>query len=516
MAHPSVRHLIISLALLLPLLAMPLQLAAVEAPRYALPTVPAEPLGERSVGQAWDLGPVVPIGEDLLRYGRWEELEQGSGWEWRLELAAPEVASLRLRLHWSGAGELGVSTADGWQEELVRPGERWTGLLGGARVVLRWRLAADSVADGLPGSGLRLESVALHQRELPQLAPTREFSCHLDARCYPEWSAQAATAPLLLFERGGRSVVCTGAAVQGVSTEGPLLLTANHCISSDASAESLAVLWFFRTAACNGAPPPRSVATQTLGGRLLATETVVEGPDISLLALDEPLPVGVNPLRWSATRPGLARRTYGLHHPAGTYQRYTEFEVLGRDASYTLPGGIQTQRQFMALRCLAGRVESGSSGSPLLDQNGALVGILSAGAGDCTAMTAYYGQVSSALDYLGPYLEPATATPTPTPSATPQAPPRTVLGGYLDTRVRAGQGAPVRLVVWLPGLAAGEGLSWGLRGSSARLDLVRQDDLWSWQAALEPFALAQPLALPVEVYGTSGQQALWPYLRVGE
>ena len=83
----------------------------------------------------------------------------------------------------------------------------------------------------------------------------------------------------------------------------PYLLTAGHCIHSEAAARSLEVYWKYQTSSCSGPPPASRGANQaaTLGAHLLASGSIKDG-DYSLVLL-QGVPNDVTFSGWDASQP---------------------------------------------------------------------------------------------------------------------------------------------------------------------------------------------------------------------
>jgi uncharacterized protein (TIGR03437 family) len=246
-------------------------------------------------------------------------------------------------------------------------------------------------------------------------------SCNLDVTCYPAYRSAAAAVVEYDFiaDDGSGTYICSGAMIN--TRRGslkPYLLTANHCISSDTEAKSMQAYFLYQTAQCNTAPPSLSSVPSVLSGTYVAGGDIPNG-DFALVLLHD-VPGGVTFLGWNTSLDAGAA-VVGIHHPRGSYTRIA-FGNHGVDTDVPVGTEIAPAAKYYEVNWTQGLTEPGSSGSPLLDANGAIVGILTGAAAPPPGETvcdsrpfSLYGRFSSAYAVLSPYLEDG-ATPAPTAS----------------------------------------------------------------------------------------------------
>src|SRR5262249_31972733 len=118
-------------------------------------------------------------------------------------------------------------------------------------------------------AGFRLSELShIYGTIAPDAFSPQVLSCEVDANCFaqPEMNAVGR----MLFQAGG-SFVCTGTMLNNSTGDfAPFFLTAAHCISTDAQAQTLQVYWFYRSTGCNTGVVAGGIAT-TAGARLLGT-----------------------------------------------------------------------------------------------------------------------------------------------------------------------------------------------------------------------------------------------------
>jgi hypothetical protein len=204
--------------------------------------------------------------------------------------------------------------------------------------------------------------------------------CQQDVMCFGPPSVQPLARDAvgqMNFMSGGESFVCTGTILndQDGDTIVPYFLTANHCIGSQAEADTLEVVFGWQRSACGGSLPSESALPRSVGATLLATTpTGTFGNDMSFLRLNGSLPAGATLAGW--TTASLPSTVVGIHHPGGTFKKVTFSHESG-------PGGLAAFCVFtyptFAYHYLqedAGITEGGSSGSGIFNASGQLMGQL--------------------------------------------------------------------------------------------------------------------------------------------
>ncbi len=248
-------------------------------------------------------------------------------------------------------------------------------------------------------------------------------SCNLDASCHDGYDKQRNSVARMSFVNNGAGYLCTGTLLNDASSSyTPYFLTANHCISTQASASSLQTWWFYRSASCNdqSVSPNRKILRN--GAVLLRASP---NADFSLLRLNEAPPAGAVFSGWDATTKAIGQSLVGVHHPAGDLQKisfgtlnsYANCDPIQDQGSFScyLTNDAQRESSYYYVKWNSGTTEGGSSGSGLF-HNDRLTGVLSGGSGACTTgdKTSVYGKFSSILPALTAWLTAAGNPETPT------------------------------------------------------------------------------------------------------
>ena len=282
-------------------------------------------------------------------------------------------------------------------------GEFWSGTVDGDRVVIEFYKEPDE-----NGQGFEIVEVSHILTELDWRLRSKQpdvLNCEVDASCYgdPEKNAVAR----ILFNNNGLHV-CTGTLLNDFAQDGtPYFLTANHCVNSQAVAQTVETYWFYQTTSCNSGVL-RSWVHSPPGANLLATQA---SNDFSLLRLQNNAPGGVFFSGWTSAAQPAGTGVFGLHHPDG-YFPPTIFSYLRRstgsitntnDSCLDLVNGY-------GIGWTSGTAEPGSSGSGLWNSNGYLVGVLSCGPNPatCNSPGAEYSKFANFYSQIRQYINSGT------------------------------------------------------------------------------------------------------------
>lgn len=442
-------------------------------------------------------------GDALLDRGQWTELPDGRA-VFQAALRSPGAKGLRLEILGlaAGAGRIWLYRGDEANPtEPLGPYEGgddfWTALVEGESLVMEFEAAAGAPRM-LPFhigrvshifTGLAPAKGEVGETKLGPVGARREaaLSCNLDVTCYPEWDERARSVGRYLFETNGGGALCSGSLINTRNNSGiPYFLTADHCVSNEAEARSVQVFWFYQSSVCNGAPRNLRDVPTTVGATYLTSGSLELG-DYALLRLNGSLPNGVTFSGWTEVDPEIGAEVTGIHHPTGDYKRIS----FGNKAAPIATRG-RPEPMYHSITWREGVTEGGSSGSPIFNRDGLIVGMLSggpkppAGQTECDLRPAFdwYGRFSVAYPALLGYLEERTTGPsTPPPPTgstegtllTSNAPASftvgpvegpTLLGGSSVYRVEVPQGA-TRLEIRLRTSTPGTDLDLFVRRGSA-------------------------------------------------
>jgi hypothetical protein len=262
-----------------------------------------------------------------------------------------------------------------------------------------------------------------------------QSKCSPDVNCYASWAGQSKAVASITFIEGQYSYSCTGSLIEDPSGSGrPFFLTADHCVSTEATARTVVAYFQYEAPTCGGVPPSYFEVPRVNGARYLVSRGIAQG-DFSLLQLASAAPAGTQPAKLEPlSDPLVGESVTGIHHPGRVEGGQREpnskrisFGARQRPAPVNVEGTVMPSSLGLIVYWSPGQgyTEPGSSGSPLFNRDGRLIGVLSAGAEDnftspCNPSIAVgvYGKLAAAYTTLAPYLGATTGGTTPAPTCT--------------------------------------------------------------------------------------------------
>jgi hypothetical protein len=328
-------------------------------------------------------------------------------WRWRGAVHVARAQRLRLKLTdlqvpadatfwvYGASGE-----TVGFDRSLAHEGTLWTPTIEGDTI---------TVEVEAPAGPASFTIAAVADFPSPAIIAPEDDTCITDSKCYTGLDDLAKAIGSMVYVSGGAAYICTGGMLNdSTSSFTPHFITANHCIATASEAASLEVTWNFRTASCDGLTPSKTGLPRTNGSTILVTN---ETTDVTLLRLTSS-PGGRLFLGWNSTPPGSGDTLYRLSHPLGQPLRYSTSTVNTTSGTCT-----DWQRpNFLYQTHAIGTTAGGSSGSPVLNESGQVVGQLAGSCGPeptnpCNHLNRTVdGAFSSSFPLLQPFLSPGTST----------------------------------------------------------------------------------------------------------
>ena len=218
-------------------------------------------------------------------------------------------------------------------------------------------------------------------------------NCHIDINCgagdnLPEVDAyrnQINSVGLITVNGIG---FCTGVLINNTSNDfKPYFLTAEHCGIKSNTAPSVVVYWGFHNSTCrpidsaeNAAEGDGDLNIANSGAQLRA---FFNPSDMTLLELDDPVPSQADAFFAGWNRTWDESSTVAvIHHPNGEEKRISiDRDTVKRSNHFSepMPNGNHWRVENWEL----GSTESGSSGAPLFDATGKIIGQLHGGTAAC-------------------------------------------------------------------------------------------------------------------------------------
>jgi V8-like Glu-specific endopeptidase len=327
------------------------------------------------------------------------------GFTWTAAVDVPGATALRLHLtdfNLPAGAALYVYNAAGQaygpysSRGPLGDGDLHTNTVFGSRILVQMDVPAGA---GAPRLTLAEVGVMGTRFKAPRYGPRGVFAesnvgaifadasnlCSANADCVVNAACQSSTAvntakdavASILFQSGANFYICTGGLIADTDTSSviPYFLTAHHCISSSGEASSLETYFDYQTTCSNpNCTQPFNNTGETVGSTIKATGST---SDYSLLQLSSTpvTPDGLATyLGWLSTAVANTNNTalYRISHPQGYPQAYSEGVVdTNKPTCRSLPRG-----NFIYSRDTLGATEGGSSGSPVVNGAGQIVGQL--------------------------------------------------------------------------------------------------------------------------------------------
>ena len=345
-----------------------------------------------------------------------------NGFEWAGVVRTPGAAAIRVHFTdfdlpegaalyaYAGGMAFGPYTGRGPNGD----GDFWSNSIAGSELTLQLQAGVDGTPHFTIAGVGHLTSEFQMAGNLKPRADARacsfNASCVQDAACGTNAAVNAAKDAVahILFASGAYLYICSGGLIadSDTGTNIPYFLTANHCISRSSEAASMETFFFYESGSCGSCPDPG--AANTSGATIVATNRT---SDYTIMRLSQNAPAGAAFLGWNSTAVANSNNTplYRISHPKGAPQSYSEQVVdTSKVTCQSWPRG-----NWIYSRDTYGATEGGSSGSPVVNGAGQVVGQLSGACGYnvndvCDevangtvdgAFAAYYSAVSS---FLGP------------------------------------------------------------------------------------------------------------------
>ncbi|MCZ4410739.1 T9SS type A sorting domain-containing protein [Cryomorphaceae bacterium 1068] len=376
---------------------------------YQLPEVDLKTLQEEDAindklkSAPYRFGKNIEVDIDIHNNGIWTELENGDG-IWRLALNSKEATSLNFVFDSyivPEGGQVFIYTEDKTQllgsfthENTSKNNSLGVGLIFSDKAIIEYYEPANVKGEGY----LHINNVTHGYRDILVNVEREEKGafgnsddCNINVNCPTEIDIdfQKRSVAVIVVNNNG---VCSGAMVNNTLQDGtPFFLTANHCLPGNTGFTQNWIFYFnHETPGCSGNNGPTNQSIS--GGTLLSNNNE---SDYALLELNDAPPSSYNVCYsgWDATdSQGSVSSAYGIHHPSGDVKKIC-FE---EDAPYHENIGSFVNQTWFIDQWEEGVTEGGSSGSPLFNQNGLLIGQLAGGLAACD------GDVNNgSFDYYG-------------------------------------------------------------------------------------------------------------------
>lgn len=373
---------------------------------------------------------VDAVAEASSRSLQWTPTAAGLAARW--EIASPGARALRIHLATQRmpagveirfAGRNAPATVYGpftGADVLVDADGYWSPVLEGesaiVEVIIGW--GGDSNALEFSIAGVSHLFVSPGDPAADRLAKA-SGACEVDLICRSASDAALATTGRSVAKmtfsdgQGGGTFLCTGTLLNPIGGSfTPYFFSARHCMSTQASANTLTTHWFYDRTGCGSGGTSANFVQLPGGATLLYANAAA---DALLLRLNGTPPNGAIFSGWDASTLPSGIALTAVHHPVGDLKKVS-LGSMGGFGSAT--GGSGTNFIISNWNSTAtGVTEGGSSGSGIFTSTGSeyrLRGGLFGGPSSCTAsgsnLLDYYSRFDEVYPAIAQYLSPATVT----------------------------------------------------------------------------------------------------------
>lgn len=241
--------------------------------------------------------------------------------------------------------------------------------------------------------------------------------CEVNVACSEgdNWCKEAQSVVRILIQEGTSYSYCSGALINNTKQDkAPYILTAEHCgsKSSDEDCKYWKFDFNYQSESCQSPNSEAEIKTHQISG----CEKIAEagrisgsGSDFRLIKLLDYIPE-----TWNVYYAGWDKKEYNtisgggvsIHHPYGDIKKISTYtqDLTSSDANGGNESDEYWRTYWVATENGHGITEAGSSGSPLFNYSGLIIGTLSTGSSFCDNRKTspdFYGKVSKHWDKNG-------------------------------------------------------------------------------------------------------------------
>ena len=385
----------------------------VQPPAFDAVTVAAEDKARADAGSLPMDGRILPLSISPSTHGVWTELSNGDRF-WRVRITS--LGALATELFFEGfrlpsSGIMHVMNEDG--SEVMggytsvnnkESGLFTTSQIKGSSCIVEYYEPIASAGAGL----FTITGVGHAYRFIDE---AKAQDCEVDVNCAPEGTGQTAQRDGVVrirVKEGTQIGWCSGALINNRDQDcKAYYLTAFHCgVNSSIADFTLWKFYFkYQRPACGSGTA--STGTSVTGCVKRADSNDgggSTGSDFLLLEGEDAIPASYDPywFGWDANNVNPGSGVRSIHHPDGDEKKISTVNVIQSSSQWN---GISAQTHWRVTWAGTtngwGVTEGGSSGSPIYNNSGHIVGTLTGGASFCNSVQPggqlqpdYYGKLS--------------------------------------------------------------------------------------------------------------------------
>ncbi|MCB9081798.1 MAG: T9SS type A sorting domain-containing protein [Lewinellaceae bacterium] len=343
----------------------------------------------------------VPVSVDIApaTHGTWEELVPGGTWVWRQRITSDGAHSLNLgitdfylppgaRLFFYNPS---METVHGpyTYADNESYAQLWTPVVDGDELIVEVQVSVEQRSN----LHLRISTV---NHDFYGVHSVLAGSCNLDVACGGKdgWGIvdpfRDQIQSVALYTVGGIGY-CTGFLVNNAREDcTPYFMTAFHCDVNSSNAQTMVVYWNYQNSFCRQ-PNSGSSGNPGNGSRALTNTGAIfragyAPSDFTLVELDDPIPPAANAFfaGWNLGDQLPRDSAVCIHHPSTEEKRISfTYQPIHRGQWGQGSANIPTGNHLIVPSWDIGTTEDGSSGSPLFNARGQVIGQLHGGGAAC-------------------------------------------------------------------------------------------------------------------------------------
>lgn len=377
-------------------------------------------------GSFYRYGRLLPVDIKLSQQGVWDTLNTG-GKIWRVKINCPSAQALSLHFsdfHIPPGGKLFIYSADKKQtlgaftEFNNHPsGIFATRLIYTDEVIVEYNENAEAYGKAsfsINGIGYAYRGIYRTNLNVLKEFGDSDDACEVNVNCSPEgdnWQGQKRGVVRIGLLAGANMGWCSGSVINNTAQDcTPYILSADHCGGDASTSEYLQWVFYFNYESPNCINPASegTLASQTMTGCEVTAkggQGGTAGSDFHLIRLTNEIPIAYNTYYngWNRENDG-ASNGVSIHHPAGDIKKISTFNTPLTTSDWNGSGfDSHWEVTWAATTNGHGVTEGGSSGSPIFNTDGLIVGDLTGGSSYCNTPTAtdLYGKMSYSWESNG-------------------------------------------------------------------------------------------------------------------
>lgn len=354
---------------------------------------------------------IIPVNIDITQSGTWETLSDGRR-ICRLTINSPDALGIILyyeKFDIPKDAKLFIYNKDKTQllgaytkNTNTKGGRFSTEIVYGDELTLEYVNLSDSAENPkiiIDGIGYGYNHISDYDDSVkPKLGYGDSASCEVDVNCSEgnNWKIQQKGIAKIITKNENFSYYCSGSMINNSRNDyTPYFLSAYHCFyeSDNPEFDTMQFYFHYEKAGCDTEESESSVNARTktmIGAELLVANKIYGGSDGALLRLNTAIPTDYDVCYngWDVSSVP-AENGVSIHHPQGDVKKISTFKNSAVSGTYSDKYGTSIPNAHWVVNFVQtengyGITEGGSSGSPLFNQNGLIVGSLTGGSSSCS------------------------------------------------------------------------------------------------------------------------------------